>query len=455
MRHNRHIWLLVLWIGNFFSFAITQAQQLEWIHQEAIGGSEFNAGVTVDPAGNVYIAGTTYFSVSGPSGGDSDAIVSKYDSYGNLQWTRQTGTSTYDACTGVSADAQGNVYISGYTVVSASEPGAGTTYSEDIFLSKFTTSGILEWTRQIGSTSDEWSTGVFADVLGNVYVSGYTRGSLAGQSAGLGDAFVIKYDLSGNLQWARQLGTATWDSSYGVSADSLGNVYIAGTTEGNLNGPNAGGNDVFLSKFDPAGNLQWNRQWGTAGNDVGHSISVDSAGNLYISGNTSGSLGGPNAGDDDVFISKCDPAGNLLWIRQIGTNANEWSTSVSADSLGNVYISGNTFGSLAGPLVGSADGFVSKYDALGNPQWIRQIGTVDVDYSYGVAADVIGNSYVSGYTSGSLGAPNAGGYDAFVAKFSTIPEPGTLLLATFASVALLLPRARRQTERTLISTNPR
>ena len=103
--------------------------------------------------------------------------------------------------------------------------------------------------------STDESNGVSADGLGNVYISGFTSGSLGGPNAGGTDAFVSKYDAAGTLQWTRQLGTSADDVSYGVSADGLGNVYISGCTGGSLGGPNAGGNDAFVSKYDAAGTL--------------------------------------------------------------------------------------------------------------------------------------------------------------------------------------------------------
>ncbi len=108
---------------------------------------------------------------------------------------------------------------------------------------------ILQWTEQLGTGSDDYSYGVSADSLGNVYITGDTTGSLGGPNAGLRDAFLAKYNASGALQWTEQLGTGSSDHSYGVSADSLGNVYISGRTDGSLGGPNAGGADAFVAKY--------------------------------------------------------------------------------------------------------------------------------------------------------------------------------------------------------------
>jgi hypothetical protein len=285
--------------------------------------------------------------------------------------------------------------------------------------------------------------------LGNVYISGRTYGSLGGVNAGSSDAFVSKYDDAGNLLWAEQLGTSSDDRSYGVSADSLGNVYISGFTDGSLGGANAGDFDAFVSKYDDAGNLVWTEQLGTSSDDVSYGVSADSLGNVYIAGSTKGSLGGVNSGREetpDAFVSKYDSAGNLLWTEQLGTRGFDTSRGVSADSLGNVYISGHTSGTLGGASAGSTDAFVSKYDDAGNLLWTEQLGTISFDWSHGVSADARGNVYISGRTWGNLDGANTGG-GAFVTKFSDpVPEPGTLALA-FTAGLLWLGRVSRRSRK--------
>ena len=204
-----------------------------------------------------------------------------------------------------------------------------------------------------------------------------------------------------------------YDSSQGVSADGLGNVYLSGRTTGSLGGTSAGGFDAFLSKYDAAGTLQWTRQLGTSENDLGYSVSADGLGNAYLSGITMGSLGGTNAGSNDAFLSKYDAAGVLQWTRQLGTSETDIGYSVSADGLGNAYLSGRTLGSLGGTNAGALDAFLSKYDAAGTLQWTRQLGTSETDISFSVSADGLGNAYLSGYTYGNLGGTNAGSNDAF------------------------------------------
>jgi hypothetical protein len=433
----------VIAVAGYFSVTLccagaSDAETLDWIRQLGTSGSDASYGVSADGLGNIYTSGHTGGSLEGTSAGGQDAFVSKYNSSGTLQWTRQFGTTNSEGSYAVSADGLGNVYISGHTDGSLVGTSAGL---EDAFVSKYDDDGNLQWTRQLGTSNSDGSYGVSADGLGSVYISGFTAGSLYGTNAGFYDAFVSKYDEHGNLQWIRQLGTSVgYDYSFGVSADGLGNAYISGVTPGSLEGTSAGNGDAYVSKYDADGNLQWIRQLGTSGTDEGRAVSADGLGNVYISGDTSGSLDGTNAGSGDAFVSKYDADGNLQWTRQFGTSGHEYSYSVSADALGNVYMSGHTPGSLEGTNAGAFDAYVRKYDADGNLQWTRQLGTTSDDESWGVSADGLGSVYISGWTYGGLEGRNAGDRDIFVAKFSNpiVPEPGTLVLAALGCVGLML-----------------
>ena len=266
----------------------------------------------------------------------------------------------------------------------------------------------VEWARQIGTSEFDSGTGISVDGMGSIYVTGSTEGNLAGASAGGSDAFVSKYDANGNLDWTRQLGTFRSEFSTGVSADRLGNVYISGRTSGSLGGPHAGGIfDAFVSKYDADGNLDWTRQLGTSSHDAGYAISADGMGNVFLSGDTSGTLdgAGSNVSSSDAFVSKYDADGNLDWTRQLGSSGFERSTSVSADRIGNVFIAGFTEGNLAGTLAGGSDAFVSKYDADGNLAWTRQLGTSGRDSVSAASADGMGTFISPGSQTVTSAAP--------------------------------------------------
>jgi hypothetical protein len=236
----------------------------------------------------------------------------------------------------------------------------------------------LEWVRPFGTAEDEWSNGVSADGLGNIYTASYRYTDQPGScpypyTCFDQNAAVSKFDAAGNLLWTQQFGSSADDRAWAVSADGLGNVFLAGDTGGN----------AFLAKFDPAGNHAWTRQLATPKADYGRGVSADGLGNVYISGRTEGTLAGNVA--YGTFLSKYDADGNQQWIRQLsGTTEYYYSGGVSADELGNVFLSGNRF--------------VAGFDASGELQWTQQIPAGN---GRGVSADGLGNAYVAAYQGGT------------------------------------------------------
>jgi hypothetical protein len=319
-----------------------------------------------------------------------------------LKWLRQQGTPTGDFSYGVSADTLGNVYNSGATDANLGGAHFG---ASDAFVSKHDSNGTLRWTRQLGTSGNDRSFGVSAEGSDHIYIAGATEGLLGDVSVGGNDAFLGKYDASGTLLWTQQLGTTDDDAASSVSSDGVGSVYIAGLTSGSLGGVHVGDNDAFLSKYDASGGLQWTRQLGTTHRDVATSVSSDGLGSVYVAGITEGDLGIANAGGEDAFVSKFDSNGNLQWTRQYGTSDDDKSRGVSADLLGNVFVVGDTGGLTTGA-------WLSKYDSLGNLVWTRLVSSLASE-SRGVSADGVGNVFISGTIF------NNGDGDAFVREYDT------------------------------------
>src|SRR5690606_28354068 len=141
--------------------------------------------------------------------------------------------------------------------------------------------------------------------------------------------------------------------------------YASGFTYGNLGGPNAGGIDAWLARYDGAGNQVWIRQLGTSDHDYAYAAAPDSSGGMYVSGRTHGSLGGPSAGLDDAWLARYDSTGSQLWIGQLGTSSGDIARAAATGGSGGVYVGGETGGSLGGPNAGGNDAWLARYDSAG------------------------------------------------------------------------------------------
>lgn len=278
-----------------------------WERLLASGGNDHVRSITVDGDGNVIVAGFTRGDLFASNGGSNgpDLFLAKYDRDGSLTWGRQLGTDTTDNAAGVATDAAGNIYLTGYTF--GGLDGNNNAGDADAFLVKYDRDGVKQWTRQFGSVEQDIATAIAVDSAGHPHVVGRTLGALDGApNAGGLDAFVIKFDDAGSRVWTRQFGSSADDYAYGVTVDAEDEVVVVGSTLGALaESTSLGGTDAFTARFDGAGAILWFRQSGTAGDDHAYGVGVDAIGNVYTAGDTAGSLdGNASAGSFDMFVVK-------------------------------------------------------------------------------------------------------------------------------------------------------
>ncbi len=398
------------------------AQNQLWINQFGTNAVDDPSDAASDAAGGVYVSGATFGSLGGPSAGHQDGWLARYDSAGNRLWVRQFGTTLQDGSGAATPDGAGGVYVGGFTQGSLGGPFVG---GEDAWLARYDGSGSQFWIRQLGTSTIDHAYAAEPDTAGGVFVSGFTAGNLGGPSAGSWDPWLARYDGSGNQLWIRQFGTSVIDVAIAAVMDGSGGVYLGGITQGNLGGPSAGSMDVWLAHYDSAGNQTWIRQLGSSAWDVPYATATDGSGGVFVSGSTVGSLGAPNAGGWDSWLARYDSAGNQIWIRQFGTSDGEDSRAAAPDRSGGVYLSGVTTGSLGGPNAGLADVWLMRYDSAGNQLWIQQLGTIADDVAQTAEFDGSGGVFVSGYSKGNLSAPNAGSADIWLARYDGSCSAGT------------------------------
>lgn len=273
-------------------------------------------GIAIDSSDNVLVVGHTSTNAN-----VIDAQIAKYNSAGTLQWQKRIGGSSIDNAYGVSTDASDNLYIIGEQASS----GAG---SYDCMILKYNSSGTLQWQKSLGGTGQEDFKSVKVDSSGNSYALGTTNSAGAGGR----DIILAKYDSSGTIQWQRFLGGSGSDVGYSVALDSSDNVYLTGYT----NSTGAGNYDALLAKFDSSGTLQWQKTLGSDQQEFSYAAAIDSNNNFFIlaASNVAG------AGYYDLEIAKFDSAGILQWQRSFSVGAQQSARSIAVDSVDDIYILG-------------------------------------------------------------------------------------------------------------------
>lgn len=361
-------------------------------------------GVAVDPARFVYVAGSTEGDLGGQTNaGDRDAFVAKFDWTGVQQWARLLGSPQEDRAYGVAISPVGQVYVAGYTTGDLNGQD-NTGEGGDLFVALYDQLGARAWTRLLGvgigyGTYENYDVGIAADAAGNAYVTALGVPGACGPS----DCIVLaKYDTNGVQEWLKFLDASQNTVSTSIALDSSGNLYVAGFSLGDVDGEaNAGGQDVLVAKFDNNGDKVWVRLLGTAEDEYGTGIGVDQDANVYVTGYTFGNLGGQtNTGQTDAFVAKYDTAGTQQWVRLLGTSDVEWARDLTVDSANMIYITGDgppELGGYASPY-GYNDLFVAQYDTAGNLQWLDAYGTQVTDVGKGVAVDSGGRIYAGGST---------------------------------------------------------
>jgi hypothetical protein len=232
---------------------------------------------------------------------------------------------------------------------------------------------------------------------GGYIVSGET----ATYGAGGNDMFIAKYDASGLLSWSKTLGGTGDEYGYGVAQTKDGGYVVTGGTSSY----GAGGSDAFIAKYTTTGSLTWIRTWGGTGTDVAYGITQTADTGFAIVGKTD-SFG---AGSTDSFVAKYDSAGTLTWSRTWGGTGADAGNGIIQNSTGRIVITGQTasYGS------GANDAFVVQYDETGNVAWNKTWGGSSDDMGQSITQTSDGGYAVTGKSSSG----GAGGYDAFISKY--------------------------------------
>lgn len=441
------------------------SQNPHWSWSKSVYGisSEFANSIAVDTLGNVYIAGnaavdTIHFG-NNNSYNDVDIFLAKYNYLGKLIWAKKfNGINA--SVSAITIDKEGNIYMTGdFTDDFYIDSTLLTSTTKNAFIAKFNTNGNLIWADKSTSTIyDCRGYNLIIDKSDNVYMIGIFQSyhisfgnitlTFPFSAAGSGDAiFIVKYNKSGNILWAKSFSGDISSALYSGVCDNFNNLYLSGCFDSfnlqvgavTLSNYSPYINDICLIKLDSLGNVRWAKNAGGNNDDLGTGIALDNSNNVYMTGifkspvchfDTIDLL---NTGNYDIFICKYDSGGNIKWVK--GINGSQYDVGLSLCQ--NIFDNFSILGYYESPSLsfgidtiqneGARDIFIAEFDSLGNWNWSKDLGGNSNDVARKIISDNFGNSYIVGYFSSySIGFGcdtlinfnSNGTYDAFFAKLS-------------------------------------
>jgi len=399
------------------------------IWQKALGGSSSEEAYSIQQTrdGGYIVAGYTKSNDGDVSGnhGWKDAWIVKLDKDGNIQWQKVFGGSNEDFALSIQQTGDEGYIVAGYT---KSNDGDVTVNhgGEDAWIVKLDKDGNIQWQKVLGGSSSEEAYSIQQTRDGGYIVSGYTKsndGDISGNHGGR-DAWIAKLDRDGNIQWRKILGGSDYEEANSIQQTRDGGYIVAGYTwsnDGDVTG-NHGRGDAWIVKLDRDGNIQWQKALGGSDDDWANSIQQTSDGGYIVAGWTysdDGNVSG-NHGYIDAWIVKLDKDGNIQWQKVLGGSNGEIANSIQQTKDGGYIVAGYT-GSNDGDVSGNhggGDTWLVKLDGNGNIEWQKALGGSDYDIAYSIRQTSDGGYIVAGWTESNDGyvSGNHGEGDVWIVK---------------------------------------
>lgn len=434
---NLKTFLILLFSLTGISLRIS-AQSFKYVWGEIPGGNSGNEiHITTDADGNILATGEfvdrsiSFGTTTLTNAGSKDIFVVKYDPSGNVLWAKSAGGTHLDGGKSISTDEGGNVLVTGYFYgsITFGKTNLISNGGTDIFVVKFDASGNVVWAKSLGGDSFESGTAISSDANGNVLVTGYFKSSIlsidkstfTNKSEGnREDIFIVKYDVSGKVLWAKSVGGTDPDNARSICTDASGNILLTGEFESSsldfdtftIQNALIHNKDIFIVKLDASGNTLWAKSAGGGSIDAGTSLCTDAKQNILVTGYFYSSsitfgkitLTKASGTNSDMFVVKYDASGNLIWAKSAGESGDDAGIGICTDAGGNIFVNGIfdyspiTFGQITLTSAGSKDIFIVEYDAKGDVVGAESAGGIADDNCENICIDANGNVFISGFS---------------------------------------------------------
>jgi hypothetical protein len=429
--------IVILAMFTFCKLTHAQAPNCLWAKALSNNGGVYGYSLCTDVNGNVFLMGafTGLFLTIGTTTltnqGVNSIFIVKYDNNGNVIWVKGAGGATTQHGSKILTDQNGNLFLLGeftsptITFGTTTLTNAG---NDDMFLVKYDTNGNVLWAKSYGGLNDDSGYGITSDSNGNTIVAGrfdsptITFGTTILTNVNFGDAFLVKFDANGNELWAKSFNGNRDEQCHSVITDSNGNIILLGIFDGLTisfgaitltNSGSLGIPEIFVVKFDAAGNEIWAKNPEGIGYDVGQNIAIDTNNNIVMTGYFSspsisfGTTTLTNSGQYDIFTVKYDTNGNVIWAKSINGSADDAPSQCWVDANGQIILTGyfqsDTISADANILINAdllaphaRDIFIINYDANGNVIWSKSAGGTGADLASAIVRDVYGNIFLAG-----------------------------------------------------------
>lgn len=313
------------------------AGQLIWVRSDGGPKDDHPGGLALDKSGNLHVIGTfsDTASIAGKpftAVGNSDIFLACFDAQGTPLWAKAFGTTQAEWGSDIVVDGNDNLQIVG-TGGDGIDMGGGKLSANslvDVLVASFTSGGAHRRSALYGSGKADSGQAIVADASGQIYITGSSLdaadfgGGPPLPFVGVVDLFLACFSDGGVHQWSKAFGSAGIDNGLDLALDGKGNLYLAGYYAGPISFggshslTHSGGYDGFVASFTVKGNTNWVQSAGGTGDDIAHSVTVDSAGNVVTAGSFTGKAGVAQGslvslGGTDAFLVSLTPAGTFRW----------------------------------------------------------------------------------------------------------------------------------------------
>jgi len=415
-------------------------------------GSDGSMGSTTDSNNNSIITGwitgeAQFDSMNITSNGEHDIFIAKYDSYDELIWVRQAGSTLSDLGTAIETDGNDNVIIAGTFNDSAHFGESDTLVSfgyRDAFLAKYSEHGNLNWIMAIGGPFADRAKALAIDNSNNIIYGGtFNQSTTIGYSTISGGSgrniLIAKFSENGIIKWTKSFHGIDTNEINSIRTDTVDNIYIAGsflralsledtTLQTNTR------TEAFVLKLNPEGKRIWVKSFGAEEHDECDALTIDSDGNILVTGRFSQTVAFGHVTLStpyrlNVFTAKLNANGTVLWAKPGLFNIGQsFASSLTTDALNNVYLAGQFSDSLMFEdsiltSNGDYDAFIAKYSSDGQLVWTKEFGGIGFDSVTDIQSSlnnslVIGGQFSDNVLFGETLLSSKGNRDVFHAKLT-------------------------------------